>query len=84
MTGRDGIALDKTKKWLDDVGVVYDNIFIRAVNDSRKDSVIKREIYEKEIKGKYNIIAIFDDRNQVVEMWRSLGLTVLQCNYGDF
>jgi predicted kinase len=84
MTGRDGIALEKTKKWLDDVGVEYHKIFIRDAGDSRKDAIIKREIYEREIKDKYNVIVWVDDRSQVVDMARSLGLTVLQCNYGDF
>jgi predicted kinase len=84
MTGRDGVALEKTKQWLADVGVVYDKIFIRDAGDMRKDSIIKREIYEREIKDKYNVIVWVDDRSQVVDMARSLGLTVLQCNWGDF
>ena len=84
MTGRDGVALDKTKQWLDDVGVGYDNIFIRQPGDMRKDAIVKRELYENNIKGKYNIIAWVDDRAQVVEMLRGLGITVLQCDWGDF
>lgn len=84
MTGRDGVALEKTKQWLADAGVCYNKIFIRDAGDSRKDSIIKREIYEREIKGKYNVIAIIDDRNSVVNTWRSLGLTCLQCADGDF
>ena len=41
-------------------------------------------MYEENIEGKYNVVTVFDDRNQVVEMWRSLGLSVCQVNYGDF
>ena len=37
-----------------------------------------------ELKDKYNILAVFDDRNRVVDMWRSLGLTCLQVYYGNF
>ena len=44
----------------------------------------KAEIYEKELKGKYNIIMIYDDRDQVVETWRSLGLKCAQVEYGEF
>ena len=84
MTGRDGVALEKTKRWLIDNGIAYDKIFIRDAGDGRKDSIIKREIYESEIKDKYNVIAIFDDRQQVIDLWRSLGLTACQVNYGDF
>jgi hypothetical protein len=30
------------------------------------------------------VIAVFDDRNQVVRMWRDLGLTVFQVADGNF
>ena len=84
MTGRDGSALEKTKQWLDDVGVSYDDIFIRPAGDMRKDSIVKRELYENNIKGQYNVIAWFDDRNQVIDMLRGIGLTAIQVADGDF
>lgn len=59
-------------------------LFMRADDDDRKDSIVKAEIYEKHIKDKYNVKFVLDDRNQVVEMWRSLGLTCLQVAEGDF
>ena len=83
-TGRDGICLDDTKTWLSDHGVVYDAIFIRDEGDCRKDSIIKKEIYDNHIKDKYDVKYVIDDRNQVVKMWRDLGLTVLQVADGDF
>ena len=30
------------------------------------------------------MVGVFDDRDQVVQMWRSLGLTVFQVADGDF
>tara|TARA_Y100000310_G_scaffold112693_1_gene111192 strand:+ start:18234 stop:18647 length:414 start_codon:yes stop_codon:yes gene_type:complete len=83
-TGRDGIALNDTKAWLTSHGVVYDAIFIRDVDDFRKDSIVKQEIYDNQIKDNWNIQYVVDDRNQVVSMWRDLGLTVLQVANGDF
>ena len=83
-TGRDGVALDDTKAWLTDHGVVYDAIFIRNAGDCRKDSIVKQEIYDNQIKDNWNIQYVVDDRNQVVSMWRDLGLTVLQVANGDF
>ncbi|MAG28502.1 polynucleotide kinase [Candidatus Pacearchaeota archaeon] len=83
-TGRDGVCLNDTEVWLSDHGVLYDAIFIRPERDSRPDSIIKKEIYDNHIKDKYNIKYVLDDRNQVVEMWRELGLTVLQVADGDF
>ena len=57
---------------------------MRPENDNRQDSIVKREIFEQYIKGVYDIEFVLDDRNQVVEMWRSLGLKCLQVQEGDF
>jgi len=83
-TGRDGMAKEKTEEWLEYNEIWYDKLFIKGINDNRKDTIVKKEYYDNYIKDKYNVIAILDDRNQVVDLWRSLGLTVLQVNYGDF
>jgi hypothetical protein len=52
--------------------------------DMRKDSVVKQELFERFVRDKYNISFILDDRQQVVDMWRGLGLTVFQVAEGDF
>ena len=57
---------------------------MRKTGDNRKDCVVKREIFDAEIKDKYYIKFILDDRNQVVDMWRKMGLTCLQVADGDF
>ncbi len=84
MSGR----MDKNKKvtedWLKKNGIEYDKLLMRVTDDVRKDSIIKKEIYENNIKGKYNVSLVLDDRNQVVEMWRDLGLTCLQVADGNF
>ena len=36
------------------------------------------------ILDKYNVAFVLDDRDQVVRVWRDLGLTCLQVDYGDF
>jgi hypothetical protein len=57
---------------------------MRETGDRRKDSIIKKEIFDRHIRDVYNIEFVLDDRNQVVELWRSLGLTCLQVADGDF
>lgn len=52
--------------------------------DQRKDSVIKQELFDKYVAGKYHVLFVLDDRNQVVDFWRSIGLTCFQVNYGAF
>ncbi len=52
---------------------------------SRKNAIIKKELFEQQIAEKYFIELVLDDRDQVVDMWRlELGLPCLQVNYGDF
>lgn len=80
LTGRDGSCENETRQWLADHGVPYDDFYIRPAGDNRKDYIIKREIYEKHIKGKYEIELVIDDRPQVIREWRRLGLPVINVN----
>ena len=57
---------------------------MRKTGDNRKDSIIKEEIYRNLIEPNYNIEFVLDDRNQVVDMWRRIGLTCLQVADGNF
>ncbi|SBT50465.1 phosphatase domain-containing protein [Micromonospora narathiwatensis] len=84
-SGRDASARADTVAWLDrHVKVPYLALHLRAIGDHRKDAVVKQEIYEREIRDRYRVVGVFDDRQQVVRMWRSLGLTVFQVAEGDF
>ncbi len=84
-SGRDAVCRDETQAWLDlYVGVPYAALFMRPEGDSRKDAIVKREIFDIEISDKWRILGVFDDRQQVVRMWRALGLTVFQVAEGDF
>lgn len=73
-----------TEKWLENHGITFDHLYMRPANDNRQDALIKKEIYEAHIKGKYEVRCVLDDRNRVVQMWREQGLTVLQVADGDF
>lgn len=84
LTGRDGSCKEETAQWLKENAISYDKLFIRPAGNCEKDCLIKKRIFEREIKPNYNVELIFDDRNQVVEMWRSLGLKCLQVAEGDF
>lgn len=64
---------------------VYDKLYMRPAKDSRKDSIIKKEILDQII-AEYGEkpFMVFDDRNQVVDMWRENGIRCLQVAPGDF
>lgn len=94
VSGRDEIYREQTIKWLiehldftkksKEYGNDYIELYMRKHKDNRKDAIVKEEIFHEHIEGKYNIRFILDDRNQMVEMWRDLGLPCFQVNEGDF
>lgn len=86
VSGREGTeeCITKTRKWLDEYLSIPYALYMRKEKDMRHDEVIKKEIYERQIKPKYNVIAVFDDRDRVCDFWRSEGLLCNQVYYGDF
>ncbi len=85
MSGRSSDYREATKRFIDKHGFPCDALYMRVSGDSRKDAVVKGELYEAHIKGKYNVLVVFDDRNQMVDFWRKdIGVPCFQVNYGDF
>jgi FMN phosphatase YigB (HAD superfamily) len=85
LSGREDKYRNITERWLTKHDIThYDALYMRKSGDMRKDWRVKREIYEQHIRDKYDIIFVLDDRDQVVKMWREIGLTCFQVNYGDF
>jgi predicted kinase len=59
-------------------------LHMRSTGDMRKDSIVKRELFDANVANKYYVMFCLDDRNQVVDFWRSIGLTCFQVAEGDF
>ena len=61
------------------------NITMRPQNDYRPDYEIKKEMLDNMLAVDRNrLVAIFDDRNTVVNMWRKNGITCFQVADGEF
>lgn len=85
MSGRDEVCRWQTEMWLAAQGVTFDELHMRPHKDNRPDTVVKRELFEAHVAGRYEVAWVADDRASVVRMWREeLGLTVFQCAEGDF
>lgn len=84
MSGRSEDFREVTHNWLLDNRVHYDELYMRPSGDLRKDSIVKDELFETHIAGRYNVDFVLDDRDQVVEMWRAKGLKCLQVAPGAF
>ena len=85
MSGRDESCRADTEQWLRrHVGIHGWGLHMRPAGDRRRDSIVKAELFDQHIRGRFDVIAVLDDRQQVVDMWRELGLTCLQVAPGDF
>ena len=81
-SGRNEKNRPETIEWLGRQGVNYHELLLRKDEDFRSDAVVKREILQGMDKSR--ILFVVEDRSRVVEMWRSEGLTCLQCAPGEF
>lgn len=91
ISSRDSLCQAETRRWIfqhlpaaasrtEDI-----RLFMRPHRDNRLDALVKAELYFTRIKPSYGEpLCVFDDRNQVVDLWRSLGFTCLQVAKGDF
>lgn len=81
-SGRNEQYRDETVTWLAEQGVLYHELFLRKEKDRRSDAIVKREMLAAIEKN--NVLFAVEDRDRVVEMWRSEGLVCLQCAPGEF
>ena len=84
VSGREDSCRSATLDWLDSNNIFHDELFMRRTGDYRKDYIIKEEIFREHIEPYYTIEFVVDDRNQVVNMWRSIGLRCIQVADGNF
>ncbi len=83
-TGRDEEARPATELWLNSYGIEYDMLLMRSKGLMDKDIKVKKALWEDNVKGKYNVRCVFEDRQQVVDMWRENGLKVFQVSRGEY
>ena len=76
LTGRNKteIAYNQTYAWLLKYCDFSWDLIMRDEFDYRHSDIAKKELYEKYIKGKYNVLCTFDDCEKCIKMWRELGL----------
>lgn len=84
MSGRDSVCRNETIAWLELYDIPFVDLFMRAEGDMRKDNIVKQELFDRHIRDFYDVVAVFDDRQQVVDMWRAMGVDCFQVAPGDF
>jgi predicted kinase len=89
MSGRTEACRADTATWLiehvcPEMARSAPELHMRTVGDSRPDHVVKLELFDARVRDRYDVHMVLDDRNSVVALWRSMGLTCLQVADGDF
>ena len=85
LSGRSKSTYRTTQQWLIQNDIPFDDLIMRPTDKHHhymKDSDLK-QMWLDDI-GVNNVAMVFDDRQQVVDMWRSNGLTCFQVADGDF
>ena len=73
-----------TQKQLEACGLHPAHLFLRPDGDFRSDKEFKQEVLDSLRNNGWEPNLVFDDRNQVVEMWRANGVPCFQVADGDF
>ena len=83
LSGRSDVTQQATLDWLRKHNVMFDHLQMRPQDLLYLPDNDLKQSWLDAI-GKDNVAMVFDDRQQVVDMWRKNGLTTFQVADGDF
>jgi hypothetical protein len=85
-SGRNGEVRTATESWLEAHHVPYDRLRMRpTIQPDLPDDVLKHGWLRMMRRTRHgDPFIVFDDRQKVVDMWRSEGVTCCQVAPGDF
>ena len=92
LSGRKDSCRDATDAWLRRhfPAMTYNSglrLFMRPATGplaGETDWKVKLTLFNEHVRHNYDVAGVLDDRNQVVDMWRKLGLTCFQVADGNF
>ena len=84
-SGRSDKTATATLSWLTHNRIPFKKLVMRdsKTNHFTPDDILKKDMLDK-FADINDVFLVVDDRNKVVDMWRSLGLTVFQVADGNF
>lgn len=83
ITGRPEKWRGPTEDWLYKHGVPYDTLHMRPDLCFDHDYDYKREVWRTNYQDR-DVLFVLEDRDQVVDMWRGIGLHCWQVRRGDY
>ena len=84
-SGRSNKTERTTRSWLSNHKIPFQKLVMRdsETNHFTPDWVLKKDMLDEHIDIN-DVFLVVDDRDRVVKLWRSLGLTTFQVADGDF
>lgn len=81
VTGRPEHLREDTLSWLHQQGLPTksEDLFMRGNAERAKDFIVKKRIFDSWGISPDQVFCVFEDRLQVVAMWKSLGIQVFVC-----
>lgn len=84
VSGRSDQCRRETSDWLGRHELPVGTLYMRKAGDHRPDNLVKGELLDKLQEDGYRPLMAFDDRDQVVKMWRERGVPCAQVAEGAF
>lgn len=83
-SGRSDEVRAQTENWLHNNGIIH-KLRMRKAGDHQPDTKLKASwIADFSAEERARLVAVFDDRSSVVEMWREHGIPCFQVARGEF
>lgn len=82
-TGRGDKFRERTEQWLCNNDIPYCELMMRPCGNEESDAVVKKRMIDA-IQRTCNIVAVFDDKEKVVNMWRENGILCCQVAKGEY
>lgn len=80
LTARSAHYRKDTKSWLNEKGIPYDALYMRPVDDDRKDKKVKESLLKEEILPNFKVKKAYDDKKKNVKMFKREGIDAKQVN----
>ena len=74
VTSRPETQRKSTEQFLKENKIPADKVLMRPKGNDKKDAKVKKSLYKKEIKGKYDVKKAYDDKKSNVKMFRKEGI----------
>jgi phosphoglycolate phosphatase-like HAD superfamily hydrolase len=84
VSGRSDQVRQETEDWLEREVGIRGPLYMRKKTDRRPDYIVKAELLDQLLADGYRPLMAFDDRDQVVRMWRERGVPCAQVAEGNF